>query len=484
MTTLHSGNSVASPPLTGWVATKTKVLSSVSANTSEDPDMALDSHGNLHVVWSDLANYSNAGATDKDIFYRMYNTTTGTWTTTQVLSTQSTGYSIFPRIAIDSHDNLHVTWSDDTNNANSGTNYDIFYKMYNAATGTWTTTTVVSTESPGGSTISQIATDSHDNVHVVWQDYSNYTNSGIDSDIFYKMKNATTGTWTTTTVVSINSTVDSKSPNMVIDNHDNVHVTWDQSNGPVPDYDNFYTMKNATTGTWTAISMISPNSTSLGITPRMAVDSHDNLHLVWMDLSNYTNSGTDFDLFYRVYHIPTHTWTTTTVITNSSTGDSVSPSIALDSHDNLFVTWSENSISAISGSDSDILFQVLNATTGTWSPPTLVSTSSTAGSDVPKVLVDSHENLHFVWQDYTNYAGSGSDPDIFYKEFINAANVPVTTTQTTTQHQTETTTVVTTEQNTTSGSQISSSTSSTPWFILPTLVAIGSFGYIFKRRYH
>ena len=48
----------------------------------------------------------------------------------------------------------------------------------------------------------------------------------------------------------------------------------------------------------------------------------------------------------------------------------------------------------------------------------VVSTESTAESYEPSVAVDSSGNVHVAWWDYTNYAGCGTDYDIFYKRFV------------------------------------------------------------------
>jgi hypothetical protein len=47
----------------------------------------------------------------------------------EVISTESTGDSNFPSLAIDSPSNLHVVWHDTSDYANSGTDWDIFYKL-------------------------------------------------------------------------------------------------------------------------------------------------------------------------------------------------------------------------------------------------------------------------------------------------------------------------------------------------------------------
>ena len=69
------------------------------------------------------------------------------WSTTNVVSTESTDLSYPPTIAIDNDGNKHVAWRDQTDYAGSGTDQDIFYNRWDSSTATWGTTEVVSTES-------------------------------------------------------------------------------------------------------------------------------------------------------------------------------------------------------------------------------------------------------------------------------------------------------------------------------------------------
>jgi hypothetical protein len=107
------------------------------------------------------------------------------WTTTEVVSTESTGDSWDPSLAVDSGGTVHIAWWDITDYDGSGTDSDIFYKRFVPGTG-WTTTDVVSTESTGISWDPSLAVDSSGTVHIAWYDWTDYDGSGTDSDIFYQ----------------------------------------------------------------------------------------------------------------------------------------------------------------------------------------------------------------------------------------------------------------------------------------------------------
>ena len=88
-------------------------------------------------------------------------------------------------MAVDSIPNVHVAWQDWTDYSGSGADFDIFYKRYLPGFG-WTSTQVVSTESTGTSHATSLAVDLTGNVHVAWHDYTDYGGSDADVDIFYK----------------------------------------------------------------------------------------------------------------------------------------------------------------------------------------------------------------------------------------------------------------------------------------------------------
>jgi len=207
------------------VGERSPIVSTESTGDSREPSLAVDSNGNVHVAWQDVTNYGGSGA-DIDIFYKRFVPGWG-WTITEVVSTNSTTHSRQPSLAVDSSGNVHIAWHDWTNYTGCGTDADIFYKRYEVGVG-WTLTQVVSTESTAESYQPSLAVDSNGNVHVAWRDWTNYAGCGIDSDIFYKRYEVGVG-WTITEVVSTNSTAESYQPSLAVDSSGNVHIAWDDS---------------------------------------------------------------------------------------------------------------------------------------------------------------------------------------------------------------------------------------------------------------
>ena len=328
------------------------------------------------------------------------------WTTTEVVSTESTSNSSYPTIAVEGAGNVHVTWEDYTNYGGSGTDVDIFYKRWNATSSTWTTTEVVSTESTSNSSYPTIAVEGAGNVHVTWEDYTNYGGSGTDVDIFYKRWNATSSTWTTTEVVSTESTGNSGYPTIAVDSAGNVHVVWyDYTNygGSGTDIDIFYKRWNATSSTWTTTEVVSTESTGISIVPTIAVDGAGNAHVAWEDYAPYWGSGSDPDIFYKRWNTTSNTWTTTEVLSTGNTGNSGYPTIAVDGAGNVHVAWEDYTNYGGSGTDIDIFYKRWNATSSTWTTTEVVSTESTGNSFVPTIAMDGAGNAHVAWEDHMNY---------------------------------------------------------------------------------
>ena len=395
----------------------TEVVSTESTSSSIDPTIAVDGAGNVHVAWEDITNYDGSGE-DIDIFYKRWDAVSGTWTPTEVVSTESTSQSSDPTIAVDGAGNVYVMWDELTDYGNSGEDWDIFYKQWDAVSGTWTPTEVVSIESTSASINPIIAVDGAGNVHVMWEDYTNYGESGEDVDIFYKRWDTVSGTWTLPEVVSTESTGYSRRPSIVVDNTGNMHVTWydysDYSNSG-EDCDIFYKRWDAVSGTWTPTEVVSTESTEVSGPTTIAVDDAGNVHVTWRDYTDYSNSGEDCDIFYKRWDAFSGTWTPTEVVSIESTGYSLEPTIAVDWAGNVHITWHDYTNYDNSESDIDIFYKQWDAISGIWTPTEVVSTESTANSAYTSITVDNVGDLHVVWQDSTNYDNSGAGYDIFYK---------------------------------------------------------------------
>ncbi|NVM31728.1 MAG: hypothetical protein HWN65_23015 [Candidatus Helarchaeota archaeon] len=354
------------------------------------------------------------------------------------------------RIAIDSQDYLHVVWADDTDDPSWGTDQEILYSYYDSSV--WSSPTAISAGvgnwNNDTSWQPSIAIDSQDNIHVVWSDKTPgwWTNSITDYEILYSNYTSVSG-WSDPICISDNASKwndgSSGIPFIAIDNDDDLHVVWDDNStgwwrASPADSEIFYV--NRTSSVWGNPIPISDDltlwNTDTSHFPSIAVDSNDNVHVVWQDTTDTAPPpigwDTDMEILYRNYSSGVG-WGA--FIGLSGVGDndwnndlSEFPIIAIDPNtDVLHVVWQDdtNSISEW-GFDYEIFYS--NSTNGgTWTNATAltgigVNSWNNAYSGVPWITVDNLSRIHVVWHDDTDSPSEwGTDREIFYSNSTNGA---------------------------------------------------------------
>ncbi|MFX1337925.1 MAG: hypothetical protein ACFFDK_04895 [Promethearchaeota archaeon] len=438
-------------------------------NLSFNPEIAIDTTGNLHVVWSDSSNGAwKDGSLDSEIMYANYTSAYG-WSNATVISDGynvewgwNTGSSVDPKISIDKFGNIHVVWSDSSNGAwkDGSLDSEIMYVNYTSAYG-WSNATVISdgyNDEWGWNTERSIrpdiAVDNFGNIHVVWYDYTPgvWGGGSSDTEIMYVNYTSANG-WSNATVISDGYNSEywndggSSSPSICIDNStNNIHVVWtDYSNGYWKDggsdseimYVN-YTSANG----WSNATVISDGyndewgwNTEGSFYPDITMDFLGNIHVVWSDYTPgvWGGGSSDSEIMY-VNYTSTNGWSNVTVISDGynneywNDGDSSSPSICIDnSINNIHVVWTDVSNGAWKdgSSDSEIMY-VNYASANGWSNATVISDGynnewgwNNNNSFYPKIAIDVTGNLHVVWTDVSNGAwkDGSSDSEIMYVKF-------------------------------------------------------------------
>jgi len=173
--------------------------------------LARKSNGDLWCV------YSRYDGT-YDQIYASYSTDGGeTWTEEQICS--ASAYQLYPSIAIDSNDNVHVVWS----GKGWGTNTEYYNMQYRKRTSSGWQTQEAVTDKNYDQYYPSIAIDSNDNIHVVWEGYGWGTNTNY-RNIQYRKR--TSSGWQTQEAVTDKNYTQSD-PSIAIDSNDNIHVVWD-----------------------------------------------------------------------------------------------------------------------------------------------------------------------------------------------------------------------------------------------------------------
>ncbi len=205
----------------------------------------------------------------------------------------------------------------------------------------WSDVIPVSTSSDSQSYLPSIAVDSKGILHTVWYDNSDILSAGVDPDIFYRSMNTTSGEWNDIVLISSTSDQPSYDPVLAIDSDDNIFVLWDDSSDIVSagtDRDILMRSYNSTTELWNSIELISTESDGHSYRPYITIDSNDNLDIVWYDISDIDSNGVDNDIFYKSFDRSTSTWSTTMVISDISTSSSSNPEIITYNSDK-YILW-------------------------------------------------------------------------------------------------------------------------------------------------
>ena len=215
-------------------------------------------------------------------------------------------------IALDSSDNVHISYSDNTN-------FDLKYATN--ATGSWVTETVDSSKIVG--TFTSIALDSLGNVHISYYDFTPNDDLKPPKPPNDDLKYATnaTGSWVTETVDS--SGIVGRFTSIVLDSSDNVHISYrDDTN---------FDLKYATNATDSWVTETVDSSGRVGMWTSIALDTSDddNVHISYTDETNR-------DLKYATN--ATGSWVITTVDSSGSVGF-LDTSIVVDTSDNAHISY-------------------------------------------------------------------------------------------------------------------------------------------------
>jgi hypothetical protein len=353
-----------------------------NSGMSRCPALAVDSSGNLHVVWYDDTLGNN------EIYYKKSTDGGSTWMASQRLTVNS-GDSEVPAVSVDSYSHVHVVWGD-----NMPGNEEIYHKKSTNGGATWMTSQRL-TWNLGVSRFPDIAADSSGNLHVVW-----YDNTPGFAEIYYRKSTNGGATWMTSRRLTWSS-YGSYWPAIAVDAYGNVHVVWSS----IISWNNEIYYKKSTNGgaTWMTSRRLTWNS-GYSYSPDMAVDSSGNVHVVW-----YDNTPGNYEIYYRMSTDKGSTWMTTQRLTRNS-GASEFPAIAVDSYGSVHVAWYDNTPGANVG---DIFYKKSTDGGLTWMTSKRLTWDPYGDSEMPAVALDSSGNVHVVWYDDTpgNY-------EIYYRKYV------------------------------------------------------------------
>jgi len=225
---------------------------------SEEPSIAVDSRGTVHLVWCD----NSPG--NEEILYTM-KPAGGSWLE-PVQVTRNLGASRNCCIVTDKNDKIHLVWQQCVNRGQFSY-WEIFY-TWRFAGDTWATPETISV---AGSSLCPVLTVDDDlGLHLFWFEGFSY---------YYAYKPAIPDTASSRWQIQRLFTSDFYPRYEIkVDNEKRVHIVWEQA-GEV------YYIGKGSDGIWTDTIRIShsPTDWELSILPSFAVGRDGSLHIVWLE---------------------------------------------------------------------------------------------------------------------------------------------------------------------------------------------------------
>jgi len=280
-----------------------------------------------------------------------------TWSTEETETTFTEGvtqYNSQRKLVRTSDNYLHRVYT-----KYDGSNYRVYYAKSTDGGSTWTES--VLTEPGVDCKNPAIATDSEDNLWVVYEKY----NDGIK----YKKYNGLS--WENEQDISGDDF--GHVPAISVDSNDNIHVVWYTDTGKI-----CYRTYNGTA--WSSIQNL--REINHPQYPSIAIDTNNYIHVLWQELNTTTNT---YNIKHRMY---TSSWQPVHNITTGETYDQKYPSIATDTSGNAWIVWQtrDHKIKAIKYKSD-----------GTWSSIETVCDGGIYEQRNPSVSIYSNNYVRVVW---------------------------------------------------------------------------------------
>jgi hypothetical protein len=307
------------------------VITDLDAASSNLGDVECDSNDSVHIIWSDVRD--TGPIANIEIYYEKLDNM-GNTLVDETRITVAPYYSLYPSIALDSEDNIHLAWCEEME-FGSIFQEEIFYmKLDNNGT-TLIDERQITPNDGDESLFPDIQVDSRDYAHIVWLDDRNETGSTKNQDVFYTQLN--TDGLTIVDDTRIFSRGEHFRPSIVLDSDDMIHViTGGLAQRTNNNYNQLYYLKMDSFGAIIIPEKILTNDDGNATHSKIAMDSNDDIHLVWEDERLYNNT----EIYYMKLDDFGNILQNELRLTNHES-KSIFPEIAKDHTDKLTVVWAD-----------------------------------------------------------------------------------------------------------------------------------------------
>jgi Prokaryotic N-terminal methylation motif len=362
-------------------------------------NLTIDNNGFVYLVWEDFRS-----ASASKVYAQKYNYSGEQQWTPDDIVIATANNQVNPFVLSDVNNNSYIAWNDD-----SVGNQDVYLIQIDPSGG----------DSWGGAQKVSVLDGAADQANPKLALFSTGTSTALvfeddrNTDIdLYLQRYDEDGNQLWFPEVRVNKTTildstDQYSPSMAIDSTDNIYIAWtDNRNGDTDIYAQKY--NSSGTALWGSDLKVNINSDSTDqYSPSMAIDSTDNIYIAWTD-----NRNGDTDIYAQKYNSSgTALWGSDLKVNiNSDSTDQYSPSMAIDSTDNIYIAWTDNR-----NGDTDIYAQNYDTSgLNLWDPDLRVNIDMSEFNqyDVYLAINPSTDEVLAVWTDERN-----GNPDIYVSRF-------------------------------------------------------------------
>jgi len=339
-----------------------------TAGGSVYPAVAVDSTNTIHVVWE------NNSSSNYELYYKRSTDGGTTWSPAKRL-TWTAGQSICPAVAVDSTNTIHVVWEDSTPGSQKP-----YHKKSTDGGMTWSAARRLLWNTSWSEDFA-MAIDSSDKIHLAWDD-----DSAGNFEVYYRRSTDGGDTWSKAQRLTCTSS-DSGGPSIATDSDNVVHVVWLYF---VPEnyfsFELFYRRSEDGGTTWSAARRLTWTQ-GFSLYPSMATDPSHTVHVFWQD-----SRPDNYEVFYKRSLDGGRTWTLARNLTKNS-GNSERPVVAIDSGGTIHVAWNDDTphnaeISYLKSEDGGMAWSTAQRLT--WTPSRSFS---------QKMAIDSSSVIHIVWEE-------------------------------------------------------------------------------------
>lgn len=406
------------------------------AGNSQVPQIAVDGRGNINVVWRD----NSPG--NSSVFFSRSSDGGATFSAPVNLSNNPGGSALFPQIAVDSSGNIYVVWFDSNSGSPSiffrrstddGTTFSpsfsgpavrwpiflgvdrssgiyllwaandssgvpqVVFSRSNDGGATFSNLTIsnsatgVNTSSVGSSTPGYLALDSNGNINVVWTEsaspqgpnlilFSRSTDNGASFSVPARV------TGSAGTLFGVNA--------LDVDGSGNIHVLWTASNAGV---ENTFLSRSSDGGTTFAAENFQSGPSDSFPFGAMAVDSQGGINVVW-------NSGGQNPVLHFARSADEGATFTTQTLEGDNFANPGPASVVTDAGGDIDIVWTQGGGPGVPGG---VIFTRSTDSGKTFSPHQQIAGM---GAQNLTAAVDSAGNIYTVWSQVVS-TGNG---DIFF----------------------------------------------------------------------